>query len=118
MLDLLCHQICAGESFNDKEWSLGLSRKTNDGLKRVFVGRGTPPGSSATEPDTSRDLPVHLDPRRAPGKRRRPRWSRLGVYAVAVFVVAMGIVTGIELIGQKPVSALMGDSDSSRTKTT
>src|SRR3954462_12028423 len=64
-------------------------RKTNDSLKRVFVGRGTPPGSSATEAGRSGALPVHLDPRRAPGKRRRPRWSRLGVYAVAVFVVAM-----------------------------
>src|SRR4051794_21990789 len=105
-------------------------RKTNDGLKRVLVGRRTTPVPSAAEPDATQELtattepasahepavtralPAHLDPRRPPAKRRGPRWSRVAVYAVAVFIVAMGVVTGIELIGQKPVSALVGHSQS------
>jgi hypothetical protein len=37
--------------------------------------------------------------------------------AVAVFAVAMGIVTGVEVIGQQPVSALVGDSSASGTTT-
>jgi hypothetical protein len=92
-------------------------RKTNDGLKRVLIGRRTTPAPSPVEPDATRVLPAGLDPRRPPAKRRGPRWSRVGVYAVAVFVVAMGIVTGIEFLGQKPVSAMVGNSDSSRTTT-
>ena len=91
-------------------------RKTHDGLKRVIV-RQPAPAPSAKEPAAPGTLPTHLDPRRAPAKLGTPRWSRVAVYAVAVFVVAMGIVTGIELIGQKPVSALVGNSDSSGSTT-
>jgi hypothetical protein len=94
--------------------------KTNTKLKRVLTGRSATPRSTspaAGEDPATRALPVHLDPRRAPAQRRRPRWSRVAVYAVAVFVVAMGIVTGIELIGQKPVSALVGSSSPSDTTT-
>jgi hypothetical protein len=92
-------------------------RKTNEGLKRVLITR-QPAAPTAKEPvAASRALPPRLDPRRPPDTLRGPRWSRVGVYAVAVFVVAMGIVTGIELIGQKPVSALVGNSHSSGTTT-
>jgi hypothetical protein len=94
-------------------------RRTNDGLKRVLIARPAAASAqeSAQEPPAPRTLPTHLDPRRAPAKLRGPRWSRVAVYAVAVFVVAMGIVTGIEVIGQKPVSALVGNSHSSGTTT-
>jgi hypothetical protein len=92
-------------------------RRTNEGLKRVLITRQTAPATSGKEPTAPRTLPAALDPRRPPAKLRGPRWSRVAVYAVAVFVVAMGIVTGIELIGQKPVSALVGNSHSSGTTT-
>jgi hypothetical protein len=92
-------------------------RKTNEGLKRVLISRQTAPGTSAKEPADAGTLPAHLDPRRARANPRGQRWSRVAVYAVAVFVLAMGIVTGIELIGQKPVSALVGNSHSSGTTT-
>lgn len=62
-------------------------------------------------------LPAHLDPRRTPARKARPRWTRVAVYAAAVFVVAMGIVTGIELIGQRPVSALVSGTETARTTT-
>lgn len=62
-------------------------------------------------------LPAHLDPRRSPARKARPRWTRVAVYAAAVFVLAMGIVTGVELIGQRPVSALVGGTETARTTT-
>ena len=90
--------------------------KTNDRLRRLVTTRERPRTTPAPEPAT-RTLPSHLDPRQSPARRRGLRWSRVAGYAVAVFVVAMGIVTGIELIGQKPVSALVGHSSGSRTTT-
>jgi hypothetical protein len=88
--------------------------KTNERLRRALTTRPAAEPVAAAEAATQ-VLPAHLDPRRAPAKGRRPRWSRVAVYAVAVFVVAMGIVTGIELISQKPVSALVGHSSSTGT---
>jgi hypothetical protein len=87
-------------------------------------GRAAPDTASGAVPDAdaTRELPAHLDPRRAPrpapASRRRIRWPRVAAYAVAVFVAAMAIVTGIELVGQKPVSALVGGSDSVTSSTT
>jgi hypothetical protein len=92
-------------------------RKTNERLKRVLIVRETAPATLEKEPAAPRTLPRYLDPRQAPVKPRGPRWSRVAVYAVAVFVVAMGIVSGVEFIGQKPVSALVGNSHSSGTTT-
>src|SRR4051812_35302036 len=90
-------------------------KKTNQRLRKVLTGGSPRPApESATE---TRELPAHLDPRRAPADRFRPRWGRVTVYAVSVFVVAIAIVTGIELIGQQPVSALVGNSSSSGTTT-
>ena len=60
-------------------------------------------------------LPAHLDPRSQ--RAGRIRWPRVAVYAVGVFVLGMGIVTRIELIGQRPVSALVGVAETSRTTT-
>src|SRR4051794_8987585 len=99
-------------------YSASLNR-TKERLGRALTVRQGAPAvepSGRAEPATT-VLPAHLDPRRAPAKRFQPRWSRVAVYAVGVFVVAMGIVTGIELIGQKPVSALVGNSHSSGTTT-
>jgi hypothetical protein len=100
-------------------------KKTNEKLRRArgqLTGRQSPVEETRVAPaaaDTpaTQVLPAHLDPRRAPARRSRPRWTKVAVYAAAVFVVAMGIVTGIELIGQKPVSALVGNSDSSGSTT-
>jgi hypothetical protein len=102
-----------------------LSR-TNEQLRRVrsqlvpVVPRsGTAERSGAAPPPAAgtRVLPAALDPRRAPSARRRPRWPRVAGYAVAVFGLAMAIVTGIEIIGQQPVSALVGAEETSGTTT-
>jgi hypothetical protein len=68
-------------------------------------------------PSSDRLIPPELDPRRTLGRVRPRRWSRVALSAATVFLVAMGIVTGIELIGQRPVSALVGASHSSGTTT-
>ena len=86
-------------------------KKTNERLRTVIKG-----GQKRPEPVT-RPLPAHLDPRRTPPTPIRPRWGRVAVYAVSVFAVAIAIVTGIELVGQKPVSALVSHSSSSGTTT-
>jgi hypothetical protein len=90
-------------------YSASLNR-TTERLRRT---RETPADDTAT-----RVLPAHLDPRATPAPRRRIRWPRLAVYAAGVFVVAMAIVTGIELVGQKPVSALVGGDDRPSSSTT
>src|SRR4051812_11718881 len=88
-------------------------RKTNERLRRVRGQRGVAPAAPVAEP---RALPTRLDPRRAPA-RPQLRWARIGACAAAVFLVAMGIVTGVELIGQQPVSALVGSSSDGGTTT-
>jgi hypothetical protein len=98
-------------------------KKTNDRLRRLAtVRRQAAARTPAAPTDTTRTretvaatraLPAALDPRRAPARRSRPRWGRVAVYAAAVFVVAMGVITGIELIGQKPVAALVTNSNTS-----
>lgn len=88
-------------------------RKTNERLRHLVGGRPARPSAAAG----TRPLPASLDPRRAPAKRSGPRWSRVAVYAVSVFAVAMGIVTGIELVGRQPVSALVGHASTSGTTT-
>jgi hypothetical protein len=96
-------------------------QKTNERLRRVREGlterqpRVTDQG--AAEPATTRMLPADLDPRRAPAPRPRPRWGRVAAYAVGVFAIAMGILTGVEVIGQQPVSALVGASQTTGTTT-
>jgi hypothetical protein len=100
-------------------------RKTNEKLRIArsqLTGRQSPVADTEVAPaaaDTpaTRVLPAHLDPRRAPAPRTRPRWTRVAVYAAAVFALAMGIVTGIELIGQKPVSALVGGTQTTQETT-
>ena len=100
-------------------------RKTNEKLRTArsqLTGRQSPvvettvaPAAPATP--ATQVLPAHLDPRRAPARRPRPRWTKVAVYAAAVFAIAMGVITGIELIGQKPVSALVGGTQTSQETT-
>jgi hypothetical protein len=100
-------------------------QKTNEKLRRArgqLTGRQTAvaeagPAPAAPAAPATKVLPAHLDPRRAPDRRPRPRWTRVAVYAAAVFALAMGIVTGIELIGQRPVSALVGGTETSTATT-
>src|SRR4051812_30098160 len=96
-------------------------RRTTERLRRL--GGGPQGGLSRTGTTSSVDgspdrrglgaapaaLPAHLDPRRprAPG---RPRPSRLALGAAAVFALAMVLITSVELIGQRPVSAMVGAS--------
>jgi uncharacterized membrane protein YgcG len=98
-------------------YSASLNR-TSDRLRKARVQLATRPVPASGDAPT-RELPAHLDPRRAPATpRRRIRWPRVAGYAAAVFVLAMGIVTTVELIGQQPVSALVGGTDTSSSSTT
>ena len=94
-------------------------QKTNEKLRRARGQQTVAEKTDTVAPaaPATQVLPAHLDPRRAPDRRPRPRWAKIAVYATAVFVLAMGIVTGIELIGQRPVSALVGGTETSRTTT-
>jgi len=100
-------------------------QKTNEKLRTArsqLTGRQPPVADTKVAPATpatpaTQVLPAHLDPRRAPARRPRPRWTRVAVYAAAVFLMAMGVITGIELIGQKPVSALVGGTQTSQETT-
>ncbi len=100
-------------------------QKTNEKLRTArsqLTGRQPPVADTKVAPATpatpaTQVLPAHLDPRRAPARRPRPRWTRVAVYAAAVFAMAMGVITGIELIGQKPVSALVGGTQTSQETT-
>ena len=95
-------------------------RSTSQRLRRVRTQFGGPPPSPTSRPaspGSDRRLPRDLDPRQPSTRFRPPRWSWVAASAAAVFLVAMGIVTGIELIGQRPVSALVGASHTSRTTT-
>jgi hypothetical protein len=96
-------------------------KKTNERLRAVRQQRaGGRPAAAPAQAErraVTRALPSGLDPRRSPSPGRRPRWVRGAVYAAAVFGLAMVIVTGVELIGQRPVSALVGNSSSSGTTT-
>ncbi len=90
--------------------------RTTERLRRARGQAAGPPAPAAD--DATRELPAHLDPRRAPAPRRRVRWPRVAAYAAAVFVAAMAVVTGIELVGQQPVSALVGGSEKGSSSTT
>jgi len=100
-------------------------QKTNEKLRRArgqLTGRqdavaDAEPAPAVPAAPATKVLPAHLDPRRAPDRRPRPRWTRVAVYAAAVFALAMGIVTGIELIGQRPVSALVSGTETSTATT-
>ena len=108
-------------------YSNSLSR-TNERLRQVRVQlagtavsrRPAEAAATADEPaaePATRVLPATLDPRRAPAARRAVRWPRMAGYAVAVFGLAMAIVTGIEIVGQQPVSALVGAQEASSATT-
>jgi hypothetical protein len=95
-------------------------RKTNERLHALstrLAGR-RPAAAAATQvlpKPATRQLPAALDPRRRPPARSRRLYVRLAAGAAAVFVAAMVIVTGIELIGHRPVSALVTGSSSKGT---
>ena len=99
--------------------------RTNAKLRRVreqdtttqVLGDGTREMSVVPAVPVTRELPERLDPRQTESPRSRPRWVKLAVYATGIFVIAMGVITGIELIGQKPVSALVGNTETSRSTT-
>jgi hypothetical protein len=89
-------------------------RRTNAGLRRAggrLVGR---PESAVDRSAGDRPpLPARLDPRRSPPRRRWRRWATVAATSVAVFGLALGVVTTVEVIGHKPVSALVGGADQS-----
>jgi hypothetical protein len=77
--------------------------------------------AAAPAPGEAKALPAHLDPRK--GKPRfdikldRKFWLKIAVAAVAMFAFVMLLITGFEMLTQKPVSALVGDTETSRSTT-
>jgi hypothetical protein len=89
-------------------------RRTHAGLRRAGRRLVQSPQSPADRSaGDGPPLPAHLDPRRSRPRRRWARWAMVAATGVAVFGLAMAVVTTVELIGQKPVSALVGGSDQS-----
>jgi hypothetical protein len=87
-------------------------RRTHAGLRRTGSRLVRSPESPVDRSAGDRPpLPAHLDPRRSPPRRRWRRWAAVAATGVAVFGLAMGVVTTVELIGHKPVSALVGGFD-------
>jgi hypothetical protein len=87
-------------------------RRTHAGLRRASSLLVRSPQSPVDRSAGDRPpLPAHLDPRRSPPRRRWRRWALVAATAVAVFGLAMVVVTTVELIGHKPVAALVGGSD-------
>jgi hypothetical protein len=87
-------------------------RRTHAGLRRAGSRLVRSPQSPVDRSAGDRPpLPAHLDPRRSPPRRRWRRWAAVAATAVAVFGLAMVVVTTVELIGHKPVAALVGGSD-------
>jgi hypothetical protein len=83
-------------------------RRTHAGLRRLVRSPQAPVHRSAGDRPP---LPARLDPRRSPPHLRWARWALVAATAVAVFGLAMVVVTTVELIGHKPVAALVGGSD-------
>jgi hypothetical protein len=89
-------------------------RRTHAGLRRAGSRLVRRPQSPVDRSGGGRPpRPTHLDPRRGPPRRRWRRWAMVAATGVAVFGLAMVVVTTVELIGHKPVSALVGGSDRS-----
>lgn len=70
----------------------------------------------ALPPVNGKELPKHLDPRTSAHPNRK-RWIRLSAYALGMFVLVMGVITVVEFIGQKPVSALVGGTETTKSTT-
>ena len=89
-------------------------RRTHAGLRRAGSRLVRRPQSPVDRSGGGRPpRPARLDPRRSPLRRRWRRWAMVAATGVAVFGLAMVVVTTVELIEQKPVSALVGGSDRS-----
>jgi hypothetical protein len=87
-------------------------RRTHAGLRRAGSLLVRSPQAPVHRSAGDRPpLPAHLDPRRSPPRRRWARWAAVAATAVAVFGLAMVVVTTVELIGHQPVAALVGGSD-------
>ncbi len=87
-------------------------RRTHAGLRRAGSRLVRSPQSPVDRSASDRPpLPARLDPRRSPPRRRWRRWAMVAATAVAVFGLAMVVVTTVELIGHKPVAALVGGSN-------
>ena len=89
-------------------------RRTHAGLRRAGSRLVRRPQSPVDRSGGGRPpRPARLDPRRGPLGRRWRRGAMVAATGVAVFGLAMVVVTTVELIGHKPVSALVGGSDRS-----
>jgi len=73
---------------------------------RAPAAVGTPEVAAATEEDS----PSHTVP-----PKRQIRWKRVAMIAGAVFVVAMGSLTVVELVTGKSVASMIGNSTKAPT---
>lgn len=79
---------------------------------------GTP---AVAMPSTAKQVPGHFDPVPQPGsttQSARPRWRRLVLPAIAVFVLAMGAVTLVELTAGKSFASMFGNESGGGTTLT
>ena len=96
-------------------------KRGKDRITKV-IPAGTPAGATAIPGrDATRVLPAHLDPKSKPKrfdiKLDRKFWIKVAIAAVGMFLLVMAVITGIELLTQKPVAALVGNTETSRSTT-
>jgi hypothetical protein len=83
-------------------------------------GRDATRTMSAATLDAVNQLPAHLDPRKSKRfdiKLDRKFWLKIAAAAVAMFACVMIAITAVELLTHKPVAALVGDTETSRSTT-
>jgi len=93
-------------------------RSLNKGAKKLrtltpaFVKTPAAVGTPAVAAATQEESPSHTVPDRP---RRQLRWARVAVLAGALFVLAMGTLTVVELALGKSVASTVGNSTGART---
>lgn len=93
-------------------WYINRGTKKLQTLAPTFIKApaavGTPPVEAAAEEDS----PSHTVPA---GRGRQLRWGRIALIAGAVFVLAIGSLTVVELLAQRSVASMVGNSSAGTT---
>jgi hypothetical protein len=92
--------------------SLRKGGKKLETLAPAFVKAPAAVGTPAVAAATEEDSPSHTVPEAA---RRQIRWQRVAIVAGALFVLAMGTLTAVELITGKSVASTVGNSTGAKT---
>jgi hypothetical protein len=88
--------------------------------QQVTVREGTQVMTALPPVNGPKELPEHLNPRKRKRfdiKLDRKFWIKVALTAVGMFILVMAVVTGFELLTKKPVSSIVGDTETTRSTT-